>query len=257
VTITGTGFGATQGNSEVRLNGSPTQIDSWSDTSIGVTIPPGATSGPMTVAVAPSMNSSNPATFKVLPYPMQDGDVGAVGLKGSATYANGVFTISAAGPSIYGTADGMHWVYQPLTGNGTVIARVVNVLGMRTGTSGRAGVMIRESLNANSRQGTSAYSTWDNLTNAPIGIYLYRTSTGGSTSFTNSGAINAPYWVKLVRNGNIFSAFISPNGTSWTQVGGNQTISMATNAYVGLAVSSNDGNNNSLITATFDNFSVQ
>jgi len=60
-----TGFGATQGNSEVRLNGLATQIGSWSDTSIGVTIPPGATSGPMTVAVAPSMNSSNPATFKV------------------------------------------------------------------------------------------------------------------------------------------------------------------------------------------------
>ena len=257
VTITGTGFGATQGNSEVRLNGLPTQIDSWSDTSVGVTIPPGATSGPMTVAVAPSMNSSNPATFKVLPYPMQDGDVGAVGLKGNATYANGAFTISAAGPSIYGTADGMHFVYKPLSGNGTVIARVVNVTGMRTGTSGRAGVMIRESLNANSREGTSAYSTWDNLTGAPIGIYLYRTSTGGSTSFANSGAINAPYWVKLVRNGSIFSAFISPNGASWTQVGGNQTISMATSIYVGLAVSSNDGNNNSLITATFDNFSVQ
>jgi hypothetical protein len=257
VTITGTGFGATQGNSEVRLNGLAMQIDSWSATSVGVTISPGATSGPMTVAVAPGMNCSNPATFKVLPYPMLDRDIGAVGIAGNATYANGTYTVSAAGPSIFGTADGMHFVYKPLSGNGTIIARVVGVTGMRSGTSGRAGVMIRESLNANSTEATSAYSTWDNSTGAPIGIYLYRTSTGGSTSFTNSGAISAPYWVKLVRNGNVFSAYISPNGTSWTQVGGNQTISMATSVYVGLAVSSNDNNNNSLITATFDSFSVQ
>jgi len=63
-------------------------------------------------------------------------DVGAVGVAGSTNYLNSTFTISAAGPSIYNTADGMHFAYQPLSGDGSIVARIVNVSGMRSGTSG-------------------------------------------------------------------------------------------------------------------------
>src|SRR5208282_1584421 len=45
VVISGSGFGASQGNSAVMLNDSPATINSWSATSITVTIPSGATSG--------------------------------------------------------------------------------------------------------------------------------------------------------------------------------------------------------------------
>lgn len=51
------------------------------------------------------------------------------GVAGSATSANSVFTVSGAGAQIYGNADAFHLVYQPLSGDGTIVARVVSLQG--------------------------------------------------------------------------------------------------------------------------------
>jgi hypothetical protein len=60
--------------------------------------------------------------------------------------------------------------------------------------------------------------------------------------------------VKLVRSGNTFNGYTSPDGVDWVQVGTTQTVTMAQGVYIGLAVS---GNNNSVLaTATFDNVSI-
>jgi hypothetical protein len=58
-TVTGTGFGATQGTGLVAFNGAPGTVVSWSDTSIVVTVPPTANSGPVTVIT----NSGNNVVF--------------------------------------------------------------------------------------------------------------------------------------------------------------------------------------------------
>jgi hypothetical protein len=63
-----------------------------------------------------------------------------------------------------------------------------------------------------------------------------------------------PYWVKLVRSGSTFSGYASSDGVNWVQVGSSQTISMAQNVYMGLAVSAN--NNSAVVTATLDSVSV-
>jgi len=175
-----------------------------------------------------------------------DADVGSVGLAGSASYANGTFTVKASGQYIWNYADGMHFVYRPLSGNGTIVARVVSLQG--GASSQTAGVMIREALTAGS---THAYTTYGGGSSM---YFVYRTSTGGSTLAQNSGVVTLPYWVKVVRSGNIFRGYSSPDGLNWTQVGSNQTINMGANLYIGLAVSSN--NNSALATATFDNVSV-
>jgi hypothetical protein len=60
--------------------------------------------------------------------------------------------------------------------------------------------------------------------------------------------------VKVVRAGNSFTGYRSPDGVSWTQIGSSQTITMAQNVYVGLAV--NSGSTSALATATFDNVSL-
>lgn len=49
ITITGTNFGATQGNSTVTFNGTTALVTLWSSTSIGVTVPSGATTGNVVV----------------------------------------------------------------------------------------------------------------------------------------------------------------------------------------------------------------
>jgi len=76
VTIAGSNFGATQGTSTVKFNGTTASVSSWSDTSIIVTVPSGATTGNIvvhasgvdsagksfTVASAPSITSLSPTS---------------------------------------------------------------------------------------------------------------------------------------------------------------------------------------------------
>ena len=249
VLISGSGFGATQGSSAVLLNGTAVTINNWSDTSTTITIPPGATTGPLLVSVAPGMNNSNAIRFTVtsqpLPVSWLDQDVGAVGVLGSAGYTNGVFTVAGAGNgTMITSADSFHFVYQPLSGDGTIIARVVSVQGS---SAAQVGVMIRETLNP----GANHVYLFDYSSSL---LMTERTSTGTSSTYSSVGSATLPNWLKLVRSGNVFTMFASSNGTTWTQLGTSQTVTMAQNVYIGLAVSNR--NISSLATATFDNVSL-
>ena len=60
--------------------------------------------------------------------------------------------------------------------------------------------------------------------------------------------------MRLVREGNLFSAYRSTNGTTWSLVG-SDTISMASTVYVGLALTSHDTAQRA--TATFTNLTAR
>ncbi|HEY6268984.1 MAG TPA: protease pro-enzyme activation domain-containing protein [Candidatus Acidoferrum sp.] len=251
VVVTGTGFGASQGASKVTLNGTPVSINSWSATSITITIPSGASSGPMVVTVAPSMTNSNPVTFTVNTQPLpplwSDLDIGPVGPAGSAGYSNGTFNVSASGQWIWNFADGMNYVYQPLSGDGTIIARLLSLQGSNPSQS--FGVMIRETLDPASAH---AYATF---AGGSAIYFVARPSTGAMSTYqTNSLVVSFPIWVKLSRSGNNFSVYSSTDGVNWAQIGSTQSIPMAQNVFVGLAVCANT--NSALATATFDNVSI-
>jgi len=65
VTVTGEGFGAAPlVEGRVTLNGIPLGLGSWSDTAITVTLPAGATSGPLVVE---AQGASDAVTLEVLP----------------------------------------------------------------------------------------------------------------------------------------------------------------------------------------------
>jgi hypothetical protein len=198
------------------------------------------------------MNDSNPVMFTVSAQPLPSGwldqDVGSVGAVGSAGYANGTFTVKGTGQQIVGTADAMHFVYQAMSGDGTMVARVVSLQGGSGYTT--AGVMIRETLNAGATNAYAAY--WGSYGTI---YFTARTSTGGSTATDGSLAgASLPYWVKLVRSGSSLSSYTSTDGVNWVPLGASQTVSMAQTVYVGLAV--NSGTSSSLATATFDNVSL-
>jgi hypothetical protein len=230
VAITGTGFGATQGINSVSLNGTASVVANWSDSTIVAIVPANATSGPFSVTVNGTSANSLSFTVTALPSGWSDSDIGSVGVAGSANYSNGTFTVKGSGQYIWSTADSFNFAYQPLPGDGTIVARVVSVQGT---TYAQAGVMIRETLSAGS---TNAFPAYQSNQNPPI-KFFYRTSTGGSTSApTISGGL--PYWVKAVRSGNTFSGYASSDGTNWVQIGSSTTINMASNVYIGLAVSS-------------------
>jgi hypothetical protein len=67
VTITGTNFGTSQGTSTVKFNGTTATATSWGASSIVVTVPTGATTGNVVVAV--SNKASNGLAFTVVPAP--------------------------------------------------------------------------------------------------------------------------------------------------------------------------------------------
>jgi hypothetical protein len=247
VAISGSGFGAAQSNSIVTLNGAPVTINAWSNTSVTITIPSGATSGPLSVLVASSMNASNPVTFTVTAQPLPtswlDQDVGQVGIAGSATFTNGTFTVKGAGSQVWGTADSFHFAYQVLSGDGTIVARVVSI----SPTSATPGVMIRDSLNPNAMSAFGAYYASNAYLN-------YRSTTAGNTSQSSAAAGSLPYWLKLSRSGSTLNAYTSADGVNWVAIGSSQTINMGQSVYIGLVVCSN--NSSTLATATFDNVSV-
>lgn len=196
------------------------------------------------------MNNSNAIRFTVTSQPLPaswlDQDVGVVGVLGSAGYTNGTFTAAGAGNgTMITTSDSIHFVYQPWTGDGTLIARVASVQGS---SAAQIGIMVRESLNP----GANHVFLFDYV---PSILMTERTSTGSSSTYSSVGSATPPNWLKLVRSGNMFTMYGSTNGVNWTQLGTSQTVTMASSVYVGLAVSNR--NTSSLATATFDNVSIQ
>ena len=184
-------------------------------------------------------------TVNGLPLPWVSTDIGTGMLAGSATYDAGTFTQAGSGV-IGGTTDKFRFTYQILTGDGEIITRISSL--QNTGNSSRVGVMIRESLAANSKQ------IFAGMTGSNAYRWSRRTSTGGTTSNSSYGTGTVPNtWVRLVRAGNTFTTYKSANGTSWTNMG-SATMPFSSNCYIGLAVGS--GSDTTLNTSQFSNVGV-
>ena len=112
----------------------------------------------------------------------------------------------------------------------------------------KAGLMFRETLDANSRHATMIVS-------AEHGTALqYRETTGGESGGTSpTEAGGTPRWLRLVRTGNTFTGAESVDGVTWTPAG-SITIAMPATIFVGLAVTSH--NESAVCTGAFDNIAV-
>jgi endonuclease/exonuclease/phosphatase family metal-dependent hydrolase len=208
-----------------------------------LTTSPGALKNDMTIVSKPAPVVP-PTPTSTLP----SQDIGSTAIPGSLTSANGSYTITASGTDIWAGADGFRYSYQPMTGDGTVVARIVSAQQVDDFTL--AGVMIRESLTADSRQASML------VTPNGRAKFRYRTITGGSTVSEGPGAgtITLPRLVKVTRQGNNFSGSISSDGITWQSIGSTTTIGMGANVYAGIAVTSHT--NAALTTAVVDQYGV-
>jgi regulation of enolase protein 1 (concanavalin A-like superfamily) len=170
-------------------------------------------------------------------------DVGAVGAAGSFNLSEGTFTVQGSGNDIWETADEFRYVFQALNGDCAITARVLNM--QNTAGWAKAGLMIRETLDPASKYVINFMSPVNGT------ALQQRQATGGSASgVSNNTGRAAPYWLRLVRTNDTFTAFISADGTNWIQ-SGTTTVAMNACVYVGPAVCShNDG---TLCQAQFDN----
>ena len=158
----------------------------------------------------------------------------------------GTYTMTASGTDIWDAHDEFHYAYKQLSGVGSITARVESV--DNTDPWAKAGVMIRETLDPGSKfAAVYIMPTNDDGTPTEGCRFQGRTDTDGNASSDTSVAtaeqmaITAPYWVKLERDfaGN-FRGSYSSDGSTWTLMVWRPSISMSSDVYIGLALTSHN-----------------
>jgi uncharacterized repeat protein (TIGR01451 family) len=229
-------------------------------------------------------SGASPATYTAnydpvqtaMPTGWQSTDIGAPITAGTADYSSSSqsFYLDGAGADEYGKNDQSHFVYQTLSGDGSIIARI------RYQTNSdpwaKAGVMIRQST-ATGAPFVDALVTGDVSPNTPningIGCNAsgclsplpaivppvgngVREQTSGSHSSTGpnlTGFTSPSKWLKLTKAGSTFTAYESTDGAGWTQIGV-QTVAMTGPVDIGLFDTGHDIGQVSSV--AFDNVQV-
>ena len=171
-------------------------------------------------------------------------DIGGALPLGQQTLTGSTWSISGGGGDIFGTADAFHFVSQTLAADGTVSAQVTS----QTDTSpwAKAGVMLRETTDP----GSPYYAAFVTPGN---GVAVqWRTAQGGSsTALAAAGTVPTYLMIARYTSGSTvyFTAYTSPNGTTWTAVpGSTQTVTGLTGTLLaGLAVTSHDQGTSSTV----------
>src|SRR4051812_23516650 len=158
-------------------------------------------------------------------------DIGGPPIAGDSSFDQGTFTIDASGADIWGQSDQFHFVYQQVSGDVDVIARVDSV--SATDAWAKAGLMIRSSLAADAAHG-SVFVTGGN------GIaFQSRAQDAGSSAHLAGPALPAPAWVRLTPRGTKVPAYSSSDGAPWGTTG-SATTALGPDANIGRAVPSHN-----------------
>jgi len=145
--------------------------------------------------------------------------------------ADGHIIMNSIGADVWGTADEFRYAYKRLSGNGSIIARVESVV--NSWPWAKAGVMIREGLDAGSTHATAAVTPGN-------GVAVQWRPVMNQASFNvNEAGLEAPYWVKLTRTGSTFTAERSEDGVTWVSITADAAastveIEMGSDVYIGL-----------------------
>ncbi len=195
------------------------------------------------------INHLNPGPQGTIAGGWTNTDIGLPAARGYAAYDGntGRFKVAGSGDDIWGTSDKFQYVYKQMTGDCSIVVRVSSLL--NTHVNAKAGVMIRETLAANSK-------FMDCVIYPADGIRFQQRSAAGGSAVTLAMAAGKPSeYLKLVRSGNHFSAYYSDNGITWSQIGSTTSLSMSDNVYVGMVVTSHS--NGVIADALFQNVSLQ
>jgi hypothetical protein len=140
------------------------------------------------------------------------------------------------------TADETAFAQRTLCGDGSITALVTSISGNALGW---AGVVMRESNAA----GAKKAQLMTNLSS--FSRREFRSVTNGPAFPQQMPSLNR-YWLRIVRTGQQFTMYVSPNGTAW-YFAGTQNIVMNNCIQMGLAVTNYTPN--STVTATFSSVS--
>ncbi len=171
-----------------------------------------------------------------------DGDIGTVDPAGGFSIDGGDnFTITGDGADIWGTADGLHYAYQSLSGDGHITVRINSIT--NTNAWAKAGVMIRDTLDPGSTHAMMV------ITPSNGANFQWRPVADEASSGSGTGAgLTAPICLSIARTGDTFTGYYStPDG--WVQQA-SATIPMTDPVNIGIAVTSHSSG--ALCTVTGD-----
>ena len=215
------------------MNGDQYEFSSWSD------------GGAQVHSVrTPNVDTTYQANFSLVavpPAPWVSADIGVRTIAGSSIYAGDTFTVSGGGSDIWEDTDEFRYVYQPLVGDGEIVARVTDQEGVDPWS--KSGVMIKET--------ATPGATYAAIAVSPANGMHFQYDFHGDPGEHPYAFPNA--WMKLTRSGDVISAYRSADGVSWTSMG-TTTLAMAGTVTVGLFVSSHL--DSQLCTTVFDSVSV-
>ena len=167
---------------------------------------------------------------------------------------SGVWSVSGGGNGI--SADDKHDKFRSIAssvaGNHTVTVKVQSTDAMQ------AGLVIRDSTRAEDVF-AGARGRYAGIWRTPTGLQWAVRESAGQKAISGAQVPtpSTPVWLRLTRSGSasdVFTAFYSPDGIAWTQLGSPRTFSMSDTAQVGLAVSS--GSSKTVVNATFSDLSI-
>jgi regulation of enolase protein 1 (concanavalin A-like superfamily) len=174
-------------------------------------------------------------------------DVGSPIVAGSVVQENDAFTVKASGDDIWGAVDNFHFVSVPVTNieNEGIAVRIDSL--QNTATFAKAGIMIRDSMDA-----TSAQVIINVKPNGGV-EFMRREQTSGSSEFIAGGTTTFPAYVSIAIASRSVSGFICDSNRQCTLVG-TTTAALSPTSSIGLAVVSH--NPAVLTTAVFGSVAV-
>lgn len=179
-----------------------------------------------------------------LPAGFQDTDIGTP-TGGSASVSSNTLTVNGQGTDVgYGLTDGFHFVYESLTGDGSISVELTGLTPSNSGNS-NAGLDLRSSL------ATDASTMMIGNNDQGLTYVNDRTTDGGNgtnIAFPNLD-FGTPTYMQLSRSGSTITASVSDDGSTWYQVA-QDTLTLPSTVLIGFAVDSHD--NTTLATGTYD-----
>ncbi|MDF7805978.1 carbohydrate-binding protein [Pontiellaceae bacterium B12219] len=169
-------------------------------------------------------------------------DIGSPALAGSASYSNGIYTVTGGGDNIYGTADNFYYVHKTHSNDGEIATQVTSV--QNTDAWAKAGVMFRETDATGSKEVLVAVRP-DRL----VTMQSRSDNDGSTSSYGTFGDTIHAKWIKLERAGDLFTGSYSVDGQTWIPIQ-SVSVNMTGDVLKGLAVTSHD--DALLCTSTFN-----
>jgi len=182
-----------------------------------------------------------------LPLRWNQKTIGQSSLPANTEFNGTAFRVEGAGMGLDSLRDEFHYTYLPLKQNGEMSVRFVP---QPSSQFSQFGLMIRENTSDNSAHASlMIYPGKSNFIEAPKWQvqFISRPSSGeiariyGSVTLLDTpvvtfGRMTGEIWLKLIKNGNIVTAFTSNDGKVWTNAG--SLAFRSKRALIGLAVAS-------------------